>query len=218
MDAWSSQLRQIFRAVCRAVSVISTTARAEMSTSAIPAMILASANNYGVPPQLLQEIAIQESGMNPNAPVGSSGEIGMMQLMPATAAALGVDPTNLQDNIDGAAALLDQLLTQFNGNQAQAVAGYNCGGPCVQNAINSAGATGNWFSYIPASTQSYVIAILGAAPAANAAIAAPAITPTLPAGVVVATPSPALFAMPSAGTLLLAAGVGVAALLIVNAE
>lgn len=179
-------------------------------------MILASANNYGVPPQLLQEIAIQESGMNPNAPMGSSGEIGMMQLMPATAAALGVDPTNLQDNIDGAAALLGQLLDQFNNNQAQAVAGYNCGGPCVQNAINQAAATGgNWFSYIPASTQSYVIAILGAAPAANAAVAT--ITPTLPAGVV-ATPSPALFAMPSAGTLMLVAGVGVAALLIVNAD
>jgi hypothetical protein len=95
------------------------------------------------------------------------------------------------------------------------VAGYNCGGPCVQNAINEAGATGNWFSYIPASTQSYVIAILGAAPAANAAVAT--ITPTLPAGVV-ATPSPALFAMPSAGTLMLVAGVGVAALLIVNAD
>jgi len=183
-----------------------------MSTSAIPAMILASATNYGVPPQLALEVAIQESGLNQNA-VSSAGAIGVFQLMPATAAAMGVDPTNLQDNIDGGIAYLGQMLDMF-GNQAEALGAYNWGPGNVQAAIAQYGA--NWLQYAPAETQNYVASIMAAAPAANAAVAT--ITPTLPAGVVVATPSPALFAMPSAGTLMLVAGVGVAALLIVNAE
>src|SRR5262249_58739466 len=57
------------------------------------------------------------------------GEKGLMQLMPATAKALGVDPTNVQQSIQGAGKLLGHLWRKYKGDKAAALAAYNMGEP-----------------------------------------------------------------------------------------
>lgn len=118
-------------------------------------LIQSTAASYGVDPSLALAVATEESGLNQNA-IGSAGEIGVMQLMPATAAALGVDPTNLQQNISGGIKFLAQLIQQF-GDAQEAVAAYNAGPNAVMTAIVRGGQ--NWLAYMPASTQQYVATI-----------------------------------------------------------
>jgi soluble lytic murein transglycosylase-like protein len=124
--------------------------------SSIAQAIFAEAQRQGVDPALALEVANAESGLNQSA-VGAAGEIGVFQLMPATAAQLGVNPYDLAQNIQGGITYLRQLLAQF-GDPAKAVAAYNCGPGCVSAAL-AYGA--DWFSHIPSSTQSYVTKILG---------------------------------------------------------
>ena len=82
---------------------------------------------YGIPVELLTSIARAESNYNPSA-VSSAGAIGVMQLMPATAAALNVaDPYNAEDNIIGGSKYIAQLLSKNDGNTALALAAYNAG-------------------------------------------------------------------------------------------
>ena len=81
---------------------------------------------YGVSPALLAAVARQESGYNPNA-TSPAGAQGLMQLMPGTAAGLGVeDPYNPTQAVDGAARLLSNLLDRF-GSTPLALAAYNAG-------------------------------------------------------------------------------------------
>ncbi|WP_148615850.1 lytic transglycosylase domain-containing protein [Nocardioides rubriscoriae] len=82
---------------------------------------------YGVDPVLLSSVARQESGFDPRA-VSHAGAQGLMQLMPGTAAGLGVsDPFDPPQAVDGAARLLRQLLDRFDGRVDLALAGYNAG-------------------------------------------------------------------------------------------
>lgn len=125
---------------------------------AIADQIAAEAQRQGVDPSLALEVAMAESSLNPNA-IGDDGQsIGLFQLKLSTAAALGVDPYDVAQNIQGGITYLRQLLAQF-GDPAKAVAAYNCGPGCVSNAIATYGP--NWFVGIPASTQGYVNKILG---------------------------------------------------------
>lgn len=71
-----------------------------------------------------------ESGYN-QAAVSNKGAIGLGQLMPGTAAKLGVDPRNMHQNLDGSARYLLMLLRQF-GRPELALAGYNAGPGAVQ--------------------------------------------------------------------------------------
>lgn len=82
--------------------------------------------SVGVPPGLLHTVAQLESSGNPNA-VGSSGERGLMQLMPATARSLKVDPSDPQQAIRGAATLLRHLMQKYRGDIAKVLAAYNEG-------------------------------------------------------------------------------------------
>lgn len=92
---------------------------------------------HGVNPYLVMGLAWWESGWNASA-VSSAGAIGIMQVMPATAAVDGpkllhrvVDLTDPQDNIDMGTAILKANLDRYNGNLADALVAYYAGGAAV---------------------------------------------------------------------------------------
>ena len=94
-------------------------------------LILTAARRNGVSPDLVRAVAIAESDMNQNE-ISDAGAIGVMQLMPETAAALGVNPYDERQNIEGGAIYLRQMLDKFDGNVAHALAAYNAGPGAVQ--------------------------------------------------------------------------------------
>lgn len=86
-----------------------------------------AANTYGIDINLLKAVAKAESGFNPSV-VSSAGAVGVMQLMPQTAASLGVvNSYNAEENITGGAKYLSQLLNKYNGDTSLALAAYNAG-------------------------------------------------------------------------------------------
>ena len=95
-------------------------------------LIEAAARKYKVDPKLVAAVAEVESNGNQDA-VSSVGAIGVMQLMPDTAASLGVDPYNKQQNIEGGAKYLRQMLDTFGGDTRKAVAAYNAGPGAVKD-------------------------------------------------------------------------------------
>lgn len=94
------------------------------------ALFRAAEAKYGVPATLLAAVAKQESAFNPAA-VSSAGAIGLMQIMPATARGLGVNPRDPAQAVDGAARLLRDGLKTF-GSTSLALAAYNAGPGAVQ--------------------------------------------------------------------------------------
>jgi hypothetical protein len=90
-----------------------------------------AADRYGVPIKLVSAVIRAESGFNPKA-VSRKGAQGLMQLMPTTAATLGVrnsfDP---RQNIDGGVRHLRGLLDRFPNNLPFALAAYNAGEKAV---------------------------------------------------------------------------------------
>jgi len=92
--------------------------------------VQAAAGKYGVDPLLIHAIITQESGYQPQV-VSAAGAQGMMQLMPATSAALGVsDPFDPAQNIDGGTRYLRGLYDRL-GDWRLAVAAYNAGPEAV---------------------------------------------------------------------------------------
>ncbi len=86
-----------------------------------------AASTYGVPVKLLKAMAKAESNFNVKE-VSSTGAKGIMQLMPSTAAALGVsDPFDPEQNIMGGAKYISSKLKQYNGNLKLALAAYQAG-------------------------------------------------------------------------------------------
>lgn len=81
---------------------------------------------HGVRPELVRAVIQVESGFNPRAR-SNKGAMGLMQLMPATAAGLGVDnPWDPVQNIHGGVAYLGSLIREF-GDEVLALAAYNAG-------------------------------------------------------------------------------------------
>ena len=85
-----------------------------------------AAQAAGIDPDLFLRLVQQESGFKVNA-VSPMGARGLAQLMPATAAELGVDPNDPIQNLTGGARYLRQQLDTFGGNPYLALAAYNAG-------------------------------------------------------------------------------------------
>jgi soluble lytic murein transglycosylase-like protein len=92
-------------------------------------LVTRAAVHAGLPPEIVHSIAKAESGYQPNA-VSPKGAIGIMQLMPSTAAELNVDPHDPAQNAEGGAKYLRDLLLKYENDPHQvskAVAAYNAG-------------------------------------------------------------------------------------------
>lgn len=113
---------------------------------------------WGFPAGLPDAVAQVESGgrqydANGNIITSSAGAIGIMQLEPATAAGLGVDPYNQAQNIAGGTEYLKQLYDRYNGDLGNTLAAYNWGPGNVDRALNSG-------SPFPHSVQNYIAKVL----------------------------------------------------------
>lgn len=90
-------------------------------------LILKAAYAHGVDAALIKAVILAESGMNPKA-VSKAGARGLMQLMPPTAAELGVrDAFDPDQCIDGGTRYLRKMLDMFSGDTRLALAAYNAG-------------------------------------------------------------------------------------------
>jgi soluble lytic murein transglycosylase-like protein len=117
----------------------------------IDRLVSANSAQFDVDPNLVKAIIANESGFNSNA-TSNVGAQGLMQLMPGTAAGLGV--TNSYDpgqNVYGGTRYIKGLLDRFGGNVKLAVAAYNAGPGAVEK-----------YSGVPpyAETQNYVQNVL----------------------------------------------------------
>lgn len=98
----------------------------------VRALAEAAAQRHGLDPALVMAVVQVESGFRPDA-VSPKGARGLMQLMPATAARLGVvDVLDPEQNLDGGARHLGFLLTRYGGDLKRALAAYNAGEGAVE--------------------------------------------------------------------------------------
>jgi hypothetical protein len=93
--------------------------------SDVASMVTAEAQKQGLDPDLALRVANQESGLN-HGRVSPAGAIGVMQLMPNTAHDLGVDPSDMAQNIRGGVSYLKQQMDTFK-DPRLAAAAYNAG-------------------------------------------------------------------------------------------
>jgi soluble lytic murein transglycosylase-like protein len=109
-----------------------------------------TAARHSLSPALLEALVWQESRWRSNA-LSPKGAVGLTQLMPATAAALGVNAHDPVSNLDGGARYLRMMLDHFGGDLEKALAAYNAGPARVERA--------NGIPQIR-ETQNYVAAIM----------------------------------------------------------
>ncbi len=124
--------------------------RAEAPAS-VGELLKSAAQRQSVSTELLEAVAWQESRFRHSA-VSPKGATGVMQIMPGTAAALGVDRFDLRQNIEGGAMYLRQMLGRYGGSVPLALAAYNAGPGAVDR-----------YRGVPPfrETQAYVTAIVG---------------------------------------------------------
>ena len=176
-----------------------------MTPGDITALIQQAADQYRLPVDVFRRQIGAESNFNQGA-VSPKGAIGLGQLMPGTAQALGVDPQDPAQNVQGAAMYMRQMLNMFGGDMTKALAAYNWGPGNVQK-FGLAGMpdeTRNYLARITGGGNSTPAPVgggpaTGPAPVQTAAVAGP---PPTPASAPASGPNPmALRALASQGTL-----------------
>lgn len=106
-------------------------AAAHASPDEIGRIVAAAAARHDLDPALIEAVIENESGFDERA-LSSAGAQGLMQLMPGTAAGLGVrDPYDARQNVDGGARYLRGLLDRF-GSVRLALGAYNAGPHAVE--------------------------------------------------------------------------------------
>jgi soluble lytic murein transglycosylase-like protein len=119
-------------------------------SSSVSSTIDQEAARRSISPALVAAVAWRESRFNPAAR-SPKGARGVMQLMPATARSLGVDPDDPVANVAGGTAYLSGLMARYDGDLVKSLAAYNAG----------PGAVDRWHGVPPfAETRAYVAAIL----------------------------------------------------------
>jgi len=113
-------------------------------------LLRSAANAQGLPSEFVSSVAKVESGMQ-LAAISPKGALGLMQLMPETAANLGVSPSDPAENALGGARYLRQLLIRYHNNAALALAAYNAGPAAVSK-----------YGGVPpyAETRNYIVRVL----------------------------------------------------------
>jgi soluble lytic murein transglycosylase-like protein len=99
---------------------------------AIELEIEAAAARHNIDANLVRAVIRAESNYRHDA-VSHAGAMGLMQLMPGTAASLGVtDPFDIAQNIEGGTAYLRRMLDSFDNDLDLALAAYNAGSGAVR--------------------------------------------------------------------------------------
>jgi len=148
-------------------------------------LVESEARRQNLDPDLVRRMVHRESAGHPGA-VSSRGAVGLMQLMPGTAAALGVK--NLSDpaeNVRGGTRYLRQLLDRYDGDREAALAAYNWGPGKVSRVIAAHG--DDWLAHVPGQVRRYVTELLAPAAAKPATVKTDAAAAATPAAQPAAT-------------------------------
>jgi len=115
----------------------------------------AYAAHYQIPKELVHAIITQESGWNPKA-ISPKGAMGLMQLMPTTAAEYGVqNPFDISENLSGGVRYLADLMQQFNGDFRLVLAAYYRGSrPILHRGLHYSGA--DVYAYVASVRRLYL--------------------------------------------------------------
>lgn len=158
-----------------------------MSQSVNPLYAVAreAAVRHGIQPVGYLNLIQRESGWNPNA-VSPAGALGLLQIMPATAADLGVDPMDPKAAIEAGAAYLVWARSWLKGQGVPVeswdttLAAYNGGIGNVRDAWNAKGML--WLDDMPAETQAYVAALAPSFDTPSGADSSPPLLPRVGIG------------------------------------
>ena len=111
-------------------------------------IIRQSADRHGLEESLVRAVVTAESDFNPST-VSKAGAMGLMQLMPETAADLGVtDPFDPAQNVEGGTRYLAMMLERFGGDRDKALAAYNWGPSNVERGGSLPEETRNYLKKI----------------------------------------------------------------------
>ena len=124
-----SEFNKVYKTEIAKVDADQTTGK---KTYVLEDIFREASEKYGISESMLKALAFTESGFNATE-VSSSGAMGMMQLMPVTARALGIeDAFDPYENIMGGAQILAEFKNMFNGDESLMLAAYNAGPNAVK--------------------------------------------------------------------------------------
>lgn len=122
---------------------------------AVAAKVIAESVKQGVNPNFTIPVVMAESRFKPDA-VSKAGAIGVMQLMPDTASGLKVDPSNVDQNIEGGIKLIKELASnkKIGNDPIKILAGYNTSTETRNKFLESGD-----LNVLPAETLQYIVNI-----------------------------------------------------------